>query len=84
MNKVPRPAGSFFGKENGIEDLAIVAGNEFSVQNGYLETKLLLNREKRPTAIFALSNNRIKDIVFGYDKVLNFDEKGSPSTEKRG
>lgn len=44
-------------KENGIEDLAIVAGNEFSVQNGYLETKLLLNREKRPTAIFALSNN---------------------------
>ena len=44
-------------KENGMEDRAVVVGNEFSVQNGYLETKLLLNREKRPTAIFALSNN---------------------------
>ncbi len=44
-------------KENGMEDMAVVVGNEFSVQNGYLETKLLLNREQRPTAIFALSNN---------------------------
>ncbi len=40
----------------GIEDNAIVVGNEFSLQNGYLETKLLLNRNPRPTAIFALSN----------------------------
>ena len=30
-------------------------GDEFSEQNGYLETKLLLNRQNRPTAIFALS-----------------------------
>ena len=44
-------------RENGLEDRAIITGNEFSVQNGYLETKLLLNNEKRPTAIFALSNN---------------------------
>lgn len=44
-------------KENGIEDRAIVVGNEFSIQNGYLETKLLLNDGRRPTAIFALSNN---------------------------
>ena len=44
-------------KENGLEDRATIVGNEFSVQNGYLETKLLLNNEKRPTAIFALSNN---------------------------
>lgn len=43
-------------KENGLEDGATIVGNEFSVQNGYLETKLLLNNEKRPTAIFALSN----------------------------
>lgn len=43
-------------KENGLEDRATIVGNEFSVQNGYLETKLLLNNEKRPTAIFALSN----------------------------
>ena len=43
-------------KENGLEDRATIVGNEFSVQNGYLKTKLLLNNEKRPTAIFALSN----------------------------
>ena len=43
-------------KENGIEDRAKIVGNEFSIQNGYMETKLLLNNEKRPTAIFALSN----------------------------
>ena len=36
-------------KENGMEDRAVVVGNEFSVQNGYLETKLLLNREQRPS-----------------------------------
>ena len=30
--------------------------NEFSEQNGYLETKLLLNKTERPTAIYALSN----------------------------
>lgn len=34
----------------------VIAGNDFSIQNGYLETKLLLNAEKPPTAIFALSN----------------------------
>ena len=44
-------------KENHLEDRAIITGNEFSIQNGYLETKLLLNNERRPTAIFALSNN---------------------------
>ena len=40
----------------GLEDKAIVVGNDFSLQNGYLETKLLLNMNPRPTAIFALSN----------------------------
>ncbi len=40
----------------GIKERAIVVGNEFSAQNGYLETKLLLNKADRPTAIFALSN----------------------------
>ena len=34
----------------------MIVGNEFSLQNGYLETKLLLGRKPRPTAIFALSN----------------------------
>ena len=40
----------------GIKDKALVVGNDFSIQNGYLETKLLLNKTDRPTAIFALSN----------------------------
>lgn len=40
----------------GIRDKATIVGNEFSEQNGYLETKLLLNRTERPTAIYALSN----------------------------
>lgn len=38
------------------QDRALVVGNDFSIQNGYLETKLLLNKTDRPTAIFALSN----------------------------
>jgi LacI family transcriptional regulator len=33
-----------------------VVGDEFSVQNGFLETKLLLRKSLRPTAIFTLSN----------------------------
>lgn len=35
---------------------ALVCGSSFSVDNGYLETKLALNSEVRITAIFALSN----------------------------
>ncbi len=44
-------------KENNLEDRAIVTGDEFSIQNGYMETKLLLHNGQRPTAIFAMSNN---------------------------
>ena len=44
-------------RENGLEDRVQIVGNEFSIQNGYMETKLLLNNEKKPTAVFALSNN---------------------------
>ncbi len=45
-------------KDADIEDKAIIVGNEFSVNGGYIETKLLLNSDEdhRPTAIFALSN----------------------------
>lgn len=43
-------------RKAGIEDNAIIVGNDFTVQNGYIETKLLLNSPNRPTAIFALSN----------------------------
>ena len=33
-----------------------VSGDAFSEQNGYLETKLLLQQKRRPTAIFTFSN----------------------------
>jgi len=42
-------------EEAGIKDIRVV-GDDFSVQNGYLETKLLLQGKCRPTAIFSLSN----------------------------
>lgn len=43
-------------KEAGLEKHAVVIGDEFSTQNGYLETKLVLGTTPHPTAIFALSN----------------------------
>ena len=43
-----------------------IAGDDFSVQNGYLETSLLLHQKVRPTAIFALSNT----IAMGCMKAL--------------
>ena len=51
---------------NDLEDCIEVTGSEFSIKNGYLETKLLLAREDRPTAIFALSNM----IFFGVMKAV--------------
>lgn len=39
----------------GIKNYNIV-GDDFSIQNGYLETRLLLQQKKIPTAIFTLSN----------------------------
>lgn len=42
-------------KKYGLGENAIVVGDSFSIQNGYMETKLLLSRTQRPTAIFALS-----------------------------
>jgi LacI family transcriptional regulator len=41
--------------EAGIQNFKVV-GDEFSVENGYLETKLLLQNKNRPTAIFTLGN----------------------------
>lgn len=41
--------------ESGLERYSVV-GDDFSVQNGYLETKLLLQQKQRPTAILTLSN----------------------------
>lgn len=48
-----------------VKDYSI-SGNDFSVQNGYKETKLLLQQKHRPTAIFALSNT----IAMGSMKAL--------------
>jgi LacI family transcriptional regulator len=42
--------------EEGFEEDIRIVGNEFSIQNGYLETKLLLESDNPPTAIFTLSN----------------------------
>ena len=48
------------GFENAMNTAGInnfkVVGDEFSIENGFLETKILLQNEIRPTAIFALSN----------------------------
>ena len=40
----------------GIKDGGMVSGTDFSIQNGYVETKLALAGPEPPTAIFALSN----------------------------
>lgn len=44
--------------DEGLSEQVTVTGNDFSIQNGYLETKMLLNGDPkaRPTAIFALGN----------------------------
>lgn len=43
-------------RKAGMEAEERIVGNDFTVQNGYIETKLLLESPDRPTAIFALSN----------------------------
>lgn len=53
--------------EFGWQDEALIRGNDFSIQNGYIETKLVLSSEVKPTAIFALSNT----ILLGVVKALN-------------
>ncbi len=54
--------------EAGLEANIDIRGNAFSIQNGYVETKLLLSEHTspRPSAIFALSNT----IVLGAIKAI--------------
>ena len=52
-------------EEAGFHDY-IVTGDDFSFQNGYLETKLLFHQKQIPTAIFTLSNT----IAMGCIKAL--------------
>lgn len=40
-----------------------ISGDSFSIQSGYLETKLLMNRTPRPTAIFALSYTILLGVI---------------------
>ena len=49
----------------GLKNYNIV-GDDFTVQNGYLETRLLFQQKERPTAIFTLSNT----IAMGCMKAL--------------
>lgn len=37
-------------------EMCHITGNDYSISNGYLETKLTIGSTSRPTAIFALSN----------------------------
>lgn len=53
-------------REAGLSDFTRIQGDAFSVQNGYLETKVMMNAPHRPTAIFALSNT----ILLGTLKAL--------------
>jgi len=68
------------GFENAMADFGItsyaVTGDSFSEQNGYLETKLLLQQEKRPTAIFAFSNT----IAMGCLKALKEEKVKIPES----
>lgn len=45
-----------FMKQHGLDKYICIEGNSFSIENGYIETKKILNKKNRPTAIFALSN----------------------------
>ncbi len=61
-------------KEVGHKDINIV-GDDFTFQNGYLETKLLLQQKVRPTAILTLSNT----IAMGCMKALKEEQINVPN-----
>jgi LacI family transcriptional regulator len=51
-----------------------ILGDEFTVQNGYKEMKMLLQQKERPTAVFALSNT----IAIGCMKALREENLSVP------
>jgi LacI family transcriptional regulator len=62
-------------EEAGINvDETLVVGDSFGYQNGYIETKILVKRDPRPTAIFAVSNL----ISLGSLNALNEEGLGIP------
>lgn len=50
-----------------LSDHALICGNDFTVNNGYIETKLAVESGKKFTAIFALSNT----ILLGAIKAIS-------------
>lgn len=54
-------------KNAGLSEYSNVAGEDFTIQNGYIETKLVLSYNDRPTAILALSNT----ILLGAIKAIS-------------
>lgn len=46
-------------REAGIEDEAFICGNNFSTENGYVETQLAISSGRKFTAIFALSSTNL-------------------------
>jgi LacI family transcriptional regulator len=50
----------------GLQEYTSIAGDDFSFESGYVQTKLAMNSENRPTALFTLSNT----ILFGALKAL--------------
>lgn len=58
----------------GLQHLAMVGGNDFTIQNGYVETKLMLSASKDVSAIFALSNT----ILLGALRALKEHRKRVP------
>ncbi len=50
-----------------LNEYVTFSGDEFSIENGYYETKLLLSKDKIPTAIFAMNNT----ILLGVIKAVN-------------
>lgn len=51
----------------GNPEYLMIKGNDFSIQNGYIETELALTLKNRPTAIFAQSST----ILLGVIEALN-------------
>lgn len=82
---------------NGIDvDDSLIVGDDFSIENGYRQTRILFSMDNPPTAIFALSNlislgtiKAINEIGLNIPKdisILSFDEQpysaylGTPMT----
>lgn len=55
-------------------DESLIVGSDFREENGYIETKLLLNRDQPPTALFATSDL----ITLGVLQVLDEEQRRIP------